>query len=101
MMTDPNTDPMFSARVSGSVQGVGFRAWIRSAATRLGLDGYVRNLADGSVEVVASGHQVALDKLLRLLESGSPEATVQSVTVDRSNDEITRSTHPPGFRIQF
>jgi acylphosphatase len=100
-MTDPNTGPMFSARVSGSVQGVGFRAWVRSAATRLGLDGYVRNLADGSVEVVASGHQDALDKLLSLLESGPSEATVQSVTVDRSDVEITRSSDPPGFRVRF
>ena len=100
-MTDPNTGQMFSARVSGYVQGVGFRAWVHSAATRLGLDGYVRNLADGSVEVVASGHEHALEKLLSLLESGPPEAIVQSVAVDRSDAKITRSTEEPGFRIRF
>jgi acylphosphatase len=100
-MTDPNTDPMFSAHVSGSVQGVGFRAWVRSAATRLGLDGYVRNLADGSVEVVASGHEDALEKLLRLLEGGPPDAIVQSVTVDRSGAEIARSSNEQGFNIRF
>jgi acylphosphatase len=100
-MTDPNTDPMFSAHVSGSVQGVGFRAWVRSAATRLGLDGYVRNLADGSVEVVASGHEDALKKLLRLLESGPPGAMVQSVTVDRSGAEIARSSNEQEFNIRF
>jgi acylphosphatase len=100
-MTDPNIDPMFSARVSGSVQGVGFRAWVRSAATGLGLDGYVRNLADGSVEVFASGRQIALDKLLSLLESGPPESTVQSVAIDWSEDETTRPSDPPGFHIRF
>jgi acylphosphatase len=78
-MTDPNTDPMFSARVSGSVQGVGFRAWVRTVATRLGLDGHARNLADGSVAVVASGHQDALDKLLSQLENAPPEATQSSL----------------------
>jgi len=44
-------------------------------ATRLGLDGHARNLADGSVAVVASGHQGALGKLLSQLENGPPEAT--------------------------
>jgi acylphosphatase len=100
-MTDPNTDPMFSARVSGSVQGVGFRAWVSSSATRLGLDGYVQNLADGSVEVVAFGQRVALDELLRLLKSGPPQATVQSVAIDRSDVKITRPSDRPGFHIRF
>ena len=100
-MTDPNTGPMFSARVSGSVQGVGFRARVRSAATRLGLNGHLRNLAKGSVEVVAIGQQVALDELLSLLKSGPPGVTVQSVTVDRSDAEITRTSDPQGFGIRF
>ena len=101
MMTDPNADPLFSARVSGSVQGVGFRAWVHSMATRLGLDGYVQNQADGSVEVVASGQQVALDELLSLLKSGPPGATVRSVVVERPDAKVTRPSVPPGFRIQF
>ncbi|HIF12127.1 MAG TPA: acylphosphatase [Dehalococcoidia bacterium] len=100
-MTDPNTDPMFSARVSGSVQGVGFRTRVRTVATRLGLDGHVHNLADGSIEVVASGHQDALDKLPSQLEGGGREATVESVTAERSDAEITRLPDRPGFRIQL
>jgi acylphosphatase len=100
-MTDPNTDPMFSARIAGSVQGVGFRAWVRTVATVLGLDGHVRNLANGSIEVVASGHQDALDKLLNQLKNGPPEATVESVTVERSNAETTLLSNAPGFQIRF
>ena len=100
-MTDPDTDPMFSALVSGSVQGVGFRAWVRTVATLLGLDGHVRILPNGSIEVVAFGHQDALDKLLSQLKNGPPEATVEAVTVERSAAEITLLSDPPGFHIRF
>ncbi|MCX8251678.1 MAG: acylphosphatase [Dehalococcoidia bacterium] len=92
---------MFSARVSGSVQGVGFRACVHTEATRLGLDGHVRNLANGPIKGLASGHQDALNKLLSQLENGPPEATVESVTVERSGAEITRLSDPVGIDIWF
>ena len=53
------------ARVTGDVQGVGFRVYTRDAAKTLGLSGGVRNEADGSVYVVAEG---ARDKLQSLLD---------------------------------
>ncbi|NIR60559.1 MAG: acylphosphatase, partial [Gammaproteobacteria bacterium] len=50
-------------RITGMVQGVGFRWWTRSQAEALGLRGTVRNCADGSVEVVAAGEVGALERL--------------------------------------
>lgn len=66
-------------RVTGRVQGVGFRWWARAQAIRLGLDGTVRNADDGSVEVQARGPEPALAELERLLNEGPPHARVRAV----------------------
>ena len=65
--------------VTGRVQGVGFRWWTRSQATRLGLSGSVRNRPDGSVEVHARGADDRLHALRTLLEDGPPGARVERV----------------------
>ena len=66
-------------RVTGRVQGVGFRWWARAQASALGLSGMVRNAADGSVEVQARGSDTALAELERLLSEGPPHALVGAV----------------------
>lgn len=66
-------------RVTGRVQGVGFRWWTRSLAARLGVVGSVRNAADGSVEVHARGPDATLAELERLLTEGPPHARVDAV----------------------
>jgi acylphosphatase len=66
--------------VSGKVQGVWFRAATREQAVRLGLQGFARNLADGSVEVVAAGDAAALQDLEAWLWRGPPLASVAAVT---------------------
>ncbi len=65
--------------VSGRVQGVFYRASTRNEAERLGLGGSARNLADGRVEVVASGSDDALSALERWLRQGPPSARVEDV----------------------
>ena len=65
--------------VRGRVQGVGFRAFVVREARRLGLDGFTRNLPDGSVEVVASGHPLQLELLVERLRSGPPLSQVDAV----------------------
>ena len=65
--------------VGGKVQGVWFRAATRERALALGLRGFARNLADGRVEVVASGAPEALDALERWLHEGPPLARVSGV----------------------
>ena len=76
-------------RVTGVVQGVGFRWFVREKARRLGLSGWVRNLPDGSVEVVASGEQGQIDLLVGELKKG-PEGAV----VDHIQHESRASEHP-------
>lgn len=74
--------------VSGRVQGVFFRAATEAAARRLGLTGWVRNLADGSVELVACGEDAKLSELEHWLWQGPPRARVEQV---RSR-EVERQT---------
>jgi len=73
-----------AATVTGRVQGVGFRWWVRSLALDLRLTGWVMNADDErSVEIVAEGSAEALDKLERLLRQGPPGARVEAVTAHR------------------
>jgi acylphosphatase len=76
------------ARVHGYVQGVGYRFFAQSEAQRLGLCGYVRNCADGTVEVVAEGEENALQLFLHALQRGPTGARVQRVDADYA--EATR-----------
>ena len=65
--------------VSGRVQGVGFRFFVRSAADRLGVSGWTRNMPDGCVECVARGEPDALRQFADELHRGPPLARVASV----------------------
>lgn len=67
------------AYVSGRVQGVFFRDFARAEADYLGLTGWVKNLWDGRVEVVAEGEKEDLEKLLGKLKQGPPGARVKDV----------------------
>jgi acylphosphatase len=82
------TQPMTTAqpthhvhlRIEGRVQGVGFREGCVRQARTLGLDGWVRNRRDGSVEVMARGGASALAALEAWLHRGPPPARVDGVT---------------------
>ena len=67
--------------VSGRVQGVFFRDHTRTWAGSLGLTGWVRNLGDGRVEVLAEGEKDKLESLIGRLKEGPPLAMVESVDV--------------------
>jgi len=81
-MIEPHAGRRFTALISGHVQGVGFRAFARRHATDLGVRGYVENLADGRVEVVAEGPQDALDVLLVKLRMGPTHSQVADIDVE-------------------
>ncbi|MDR1239573.1 MAG: acylphosphatase [Treponema sp.] len=70
------------ALVQGRVQGVGFRYTCCHEARRLGLSGWVRNRADGTVEVWAEGSREKLDLLLHWLRQGPPGARIDQVQYD-------------------
>ena len=81
-------------RVEGRVQGVGFRWWTRKLATRLGVEGRVRNRADGSVEVQARGTQGALDSLEASLHEGPAMARVTGVIgIDSDSTDARAGFH--------
>lgn len=69
-------------RVTGKVQNVFFRAWAAEQAAALGLDGWVRNRADGSVELVVQGAPELVDTMIARAHDGPPAARVAAVDVD-------------------
>jgi acylphosphatase len=78
------SDERLTARVTGRVQGVGFRWWVRRHAEGLGLVGWVMNGDDErSLEVVAEGSASALAELERLLNEGPSGARVEKVEAHR------------------
>ncbi len=83
-MTVSNTMRARRFLVSGRVQGVGFRYFVFREAQRLGLWGFVRNLGDGRVEVVAAGCEADLNRLEALLWRGPVMANVTMVEAEES-----------------
>jgi len=65
--------------ISGRVQGVGFRVFAQTTASREGLHGWVRNLPDGRVEISAEGEAEALERFERHVRHGPPGAKVDHV----------------------
>ena len=102
-MSDNNTsgDQRATLRASarGYVQGVGFRVFIRSQAWNLGVRGYVQNMPDGSVKVVASGQRDKLEKLLKEVWRGPAGAHITSVDTDWSDGETAGL--PPHFEVRL
>lgn len=66
--------------IEGRVQGVGFRAWTEHEAQRRGLDGWVRNRDDGSVEAVVAGDEEAVAGMVAACRLGPHGARVEEVT---------------------
>lgn len=81
---DTNTDAMqrFSARITGRVQGVGFRNFTQRTASRLGLVGWVRNEPDGSVRLEAEGASDDVEALHTAVQEGPRMARVKSVDAE-------------------
>ena len=80
-MTAPGELARARLRITGRVQGVGFRFYARREAVVLGLHGWVRNHADGSVELVAQGARAHVDAMIRWCEDGPPRSRVDAVEV--------------------
>jgi len=85
-------------RISGRVQGVFFRAHTRDEARRLGLKGWVRNMPDGRVEVLAQGDSYQLRALESFCRQGPPYARVQDVEV---MEEAAEARELPPFEITY
>ena len=82
--------------LSGRVQRVGFRYFAAEAAAREGLDGWVKNLPDGRVEVRAEGDEDAVRRFEWSIRSGPPGARIEAVAVEDEAPSGRRS----GFQIE-
>ena len=82
--------------ISGHVQNVGYRYWARSFAVQRGLRGWVRNLDDGRVELLAIGPTEDLDRLIDACRTGPSSAEVSDVAVS----DIQAPNVVQGFEIQ-
>ena len=81
--------------IAGRVQGVGFRWFTHDAAARRGY-GWVRNLADGSVEVIAEGDEPSVDRLEANVRRGPSSARVERFDVE----ELAPTGRTTGFEIR-
>jgi len=84
--------------VSGRVQGVGFRAFCIRAANALGVKGWVQNLTDGRVEVVATGRPDELTRLADALRQGPSFARVDHIEESTVDDPVDCG---PVFDVRF
>ena len=74
-------------RIHGLVQGVFYRAWSRETAAALGLRGWVRNRADGTVEMLVAGDEAAVERMIERCREGPPSARVDRIDVEESEEE--------------
>ncbi len=97
MSDDSETDDRTRAHVyvSGNVQGVYYRANTRDTAREKGVDGWVKNLADGRVEAVFEGPDEAVGEMVEWCHTGSPAADVDDVDVEYGDPEGEE-----GFRVR-
>jgi acylphosphatase len=71
--------------VSGRVQGVWYRKTVLDGVAALSLTGFVRNLSDGRVEIVAEGDRGSLEQLVALARKGSSMSSVEEVVLSWEN----------------
>ncbi len=84
--------------ISGKVQHVYYRKSISQALMQLGVQGYVRNLENGAVEIVARIYEDAFDTVLGILEQGSPLSKVSDISTEvLEDDDIIYD----GFEIRY
>ena len=96
MTEAPGGSARLTALVSGRVQGVGFRYWVRRQAESLRLAGSAANRLDGRVEVVAEGSREACENLLSVLRGDRTPGFVSDVTPTWEEP----AGEPPGFRVR-
>lgn len=74
--------------ITGHVQNVFYRDWFTEQANALGLDGWVRNCADGSVEAVVQGASEAVDAIIKRAHRGSPASRVDAGAVEEIGGRV-------------
>ena len=84
-------------RITGRVQGVGFRAFVADEAERRGLSGWVRNRADGGVEALLAGDEKIVDEMVEICRRGPHGARVDNIAIEAaSENDLTKRA---GFEV--
>ena len=78
--------------VSGSVQGIGYRAWAKREARKLGVVGWIKNRDDGAVEAVVSGDDQDVDVFIKRARQGPLLAHVVDITITSHRNKETFSS---------
>jgi len=84
--------------ISGRVQGVFYRKFVSQALMRKQFKGYIQNLSDGKVEVVAEVFDDEFDIFIQILKEGSPLSNVEDVMYEITNDAHFNTD---GFEIRY
>lgn len=92
-MSDEVESMSVKLRIEGSVQTVGFRYFAMEEARRLGIDGWVRNRSDGSVETLASGEKKAVEAFIAACVKGPSGARVRTIDMEMSSPPAQRGFH--------
>ena len=79
-------------RIRGEVQGVFYRAWSAETARTLGLNGWVRNRVDGTVEMLVHGEAAAVERFIDCCREGPPAARIAHIDVEQTTEAA-----PAGF----
>ena len=69
--------------ITGAVQGVFFRKFLQEKANELGIRGYVRNLEDGRIEIVAEGKDNNIDEMLGICQKGTPHTEIKDIELQK------------------
>ncbi len=88
------SDVIRKVMIRGRVQGVGYRAWVECEATARGLEGWVRNRRDGSVEALFAGTAQGVGEMIALCRRGPPMAKVDAVDEQPVDSEALKLRSP-------
>jgi acylphosphatase len=92
-MSDERDLTHLRLRIEGFVQAVGYRNYVISEAARLGVDGWIRNRSDGTVEAFVSGPNAAVEQLIGLCMKGPPGARVANVELHKAEPATEKGFH--------
>jgi acylphosphatase len=88
------SDVIRQVRVRGRVQGVGFRMFVEDAAALHGIDGWVRNRRDGSVEALFAGAADAVRAVIEACRRGPRGAWIEALDESEGSDQLLAQRHP-------
>lgn len=100
-MTEADHPTIRHVLIEGRVQGVGYRAWTQHAALRHGLDGWVRNRADGAVEALFVGPERAVAAVLAECRSGPLGASVDRIREIDAEGDLAEAGALSGFQVRL